>query len=157
MLSWSTVEFGKYKGRNKSLPQIVLSDPDWFFWAIEQNAFAKYKALGHEAQDVARKARNIRIPSRYGTNKEVEYTIHGPTGKAGSFKIVEASSPPHVGSTTTFRKSVIDLAVAREIKSYDKLGNKISLDSMKKIVFPDVKRLTKKRCKEFFSDNNNFY
>jgi hypothetical protein len=29
---WTTVPFGKHQG--KTLPQIVIDDPDWFFWIL---------------------------------------------------------------------------------------------------------------------------
>jgi hypothetical protein len=31
---WTIVDFSKHKG--KSLPQIILHDPDWFFWAMKK-------------------------------------------------------------------------------------------------------------------------
>ena len=34
---WSTLEIGKHAGR--SLPQILFSDPDYFFWAVEKKIF----------------------------------------------------------------------------------------------------------------------
>ena len=36
-MTWSELPFGQR--REKTLPQVVLSDPDWFFWAIEKDAF----------------------------------------------------------------------------------------------------------------------
>jgi len=36
-MAWSILPFGKHKG--KTLPQIVFTDPDWFFWAMEENVF----------------------------------------------------------------------------------------------------------------------
>ena len=31
-MRWSTVPFGKYKG--KTFPEIIVRDPDWFFWVL---------------------------------------------------------------------------------------------------------------------------
>ena len=42
-MSWSTVPFGKYKG--KTLPEIIVCDLDWFFWAVPN----LYGRLAHEA------------------------------------------------------------------------------------------------------------
>ena len=36
-MSWSSLEFGKHEG--KTIPQVVFSDPDWFFWAIQEDVF----------------------------------------------------------------------------------------------------------------------
>ena len=44
------VDFGKHKG--KTLPQILCSDPDWFFWAMENNVFRNKGALQSEAKDL---------------------------------------------------------------------------------------------------------
>jgi hypothetical protein len=36
-MRWTTLNFGTHEG--KSLPQIVISDPDWFFWAVARGVF----------------------------------------------------------------------------------------------------------------------
>ena len=36
-LTWSPLPFGRYEG--KTLPQVVLRDADWFFWALGTRAF----------------------------------------------------------------------------------------------------------------------
>ena len=35
--AWTIILFGKYEG--KTLPQIVLRDPDWFFWEKHETLF----------------------------------------------------------------------------------------------------------------------
>ena len=55
---WSTLEIGKHPGR--SLPQILFSDPDYFFWAVEKKIFQG--RLAAEAAELAWKARHIKIP-----------------------------------------------------------------------------------------------
>lgn len=52
---WSAVPFGKYQG--KTLVEIVVQDPDWFFWMVPK----LYGKLGRQAQDLARKSR----PSKF--------------------------------------------------------------------------------------------
>ena len=37
---WTEVLFGKHYGL--TLPQIAFLDPDWLFWAIQEDAFQKY-------------------------------------------------------------------------------------------------------------------
>ena len=64
-MSWSAMPFGKYKG--KTLPEVIFIDLDWFFWVLPK----LYGKLGAEAQDLARKARAIKIPDR--KKLEVEY------------------------------------------------------------------------------------
>jgi len=58
-MSWSVLSFGKYKG--KSLPEIILIDLDWFYWMAPKF----YGRLAEEAQDLARKARAIKIPKAH--------------------------------------------------------------------------------------------
>ena len=66
-MSWSTMPFGKYKG--KTLPEIIVSDLDWFYWALPK----LYGKLEAEAQDLAQKVRVIKIPSPDRKKLEVEY------------------------------------------------------------------------------------
>jgi hypothetical protein len=66
-MSWSVVPFGKYEG--KTFPEIIVRDPDWFFWVLPK----LYGRLGTEARDLARKARSIKIPKRHRRKFVVEY------------------------------------------------------------------------------------
>jgi hypothetical protein len=66
-MRWSPVPFGKY--RSKTLPEIILQDPDWFFWMLSK----LYGKIGEEAQELARRARSIQIPKRGRERREVEY------------------------------------------------------------------------------------
>src|SRR5262245_20324937 len=146
-MEWSEVYFGKHKG--KTLPQILLSDPDWFFWAIEKNAFKNRRVLQSETEDLDYKARNIKIPNNNDGTLVVEYVVHQPTGKLSSFHIVQASRP-HEGSTLRF--PVIDMSVPRRMADYDKLGYKHFLSSLKFYVFGNESaRLTRKKCEAFFN------
>jgi uncharacterized protein (DUF3820 family) len=66
-MSWSTVPFGKYKG--KTLPEIIVIDLDWFFWVLPN----LYGRIAEEAQDLARKVRAIKIPGPGRKKLVVEY------------------------------------------------------------------------------------
>ena len=152
---WSELTFGKHNG--KSLPQVLFTDPDWFFWAIENDVFTKRPALAHEATVLNRRARNIKIPGAKPDSKLVEYVIHRPTGKFSHFDVVPAGRPDHEGSSPTFRSPVIDMSVPRQIAKYDKLGCRSLLKSLKFHVFGgESARITRKKAEEFFSDGSNF-
>jgi len=154
-MSWSVINFGKHKG--KTLPQVLFSDPDWFFWAIEEDIFQNKGSLRGQAADLNSKARRIKVPERHGTNMLVEYIIHSPTGKFAQIELVSASQPHHNGSSPTFRKSEIDLSIPRQIVPYDKLGCKNMLKSAKFYLFESRSaHMTKKRCEDFFDDASNF-
>ena len=64
---WTTVPFGKHIG--KTLPQIILSDPNWFFWAAK----FLYGPLATEAEVLVRRARSIKIPRLNPKKWAIEY------------------------------------------------------------------------------------
>jgi hypothetical protein len=47
-MSWKTLDFGKYAGR--TLPEIIVSDADWFFWARKKDVFKG--RLANEAEEL---------------------------------------------------------------------------------------------------------
>lgn len=152
-MAWSILPFGKHKG--KTLPQIVFTDPDWFFWAMEENVFKG--PLKREAERIDARARAIRIPNNSAGNLEAEYLVHPPTGKFGNMEIVPTRRALHEGSSPAFRKDVIDLSVPRNIASYDKLGCRTLVSSAKSILFGSrTTRMTKERCEAFFDNPANF-
>lgn len=154
-MSWSEIYFGKHKG--KTLPQVVFSDPDWFFWAIDHGVFTGKGVLENEAKEIKKKATSIRIPQKGSKELVAEYGLHPSNRTFCDLEIVPKSRPPHEGSTETFRSPVIDLSVPRQIKDYDKLGCRILISTVKFYLFGDPKRqMTKKRCEGFFSDDSNF-
>ncbi|MFX0199709.1 MAG: hypothetical protein ACFFCW_26605 [Candidatus Hodarchaeota archaeon] len=154
-MAWTVLQFGKHKG--KTLPQVVLSDPDWFFWAIEKNVFEGKAPLEREAQEINYKARNIKIPNKEGKDLVAEYLIHLPTRRFGAMDIVPRDRPLHQGSSPAFRKDVIELSFPRQISQYDKFGCRKLLLSVKHHLFGDRHcRMTRQRCEGFFEDDSNF-
>ena len=147
------IQFGKHRG--KTLPQIVLSDPDWFFWAYEHKAFQG--ELKVEADEIFRKATSIKIPQVDGEEREVEYLIHADSKKLSGVDAVPKSRPLHSGSSQAFRKPVFDLSVPRQISKFDKLGGKMMVKALKIHIFRDPRtKLTKRVCEKFFNDETNF-
>jgi hypothetical protein len=154
-MPWSTLKFGKHKG--KSLPQVIFTDPDWFFWALEDGVFKGKGQLEREAADLSRKARSIRIPGKQGDQLVAEYFVHPPTGKFARVQIVTAETPKHEGSSPAIRKDVIDLSMPRQIAPYDKLGCKILISGVKHALFGNSSaRMTRERCELFFDTPSNF-
>lgn len=151
-MAWTVVGFGKHRG--KTLPQIVLTDPDWFFWAVESDVF-KSPALKKEAEEISRKATRIRIPR--GAGSKVEYVIHPSVGKLADVTVIPANHPRHEGASPTRRSDHFDMSMPRKIAPYDKTGGKIMLRAIKHYVFGGSgARLTQARCEEFFDDDGNF-
>src|SRR5437868_4840635 len=69
-MTWSSLTFGKYSGR--TLPEVLLIDADWFFWATSRGVFKGRLAV--EARELGRKARAIKIPKRRPSRWAVEYS-----------------------------------------------------------------------------------
>jgi hypothetical protein len=144
------VNFGRFRGKGLTLPQIVLRDPDWFFWAFENNAFKG--ALAKEAVTIANRARRIKIPKPAPEEWEVEYLITHD-GKYGTFEIVPEDRELHVGSSTPVRSKYLDLSFPRRVKSYDKSGGRLFIDGLKYHLFGKSNaRVTRQRCEDFFDD-----
>jgi hypothetical protein len=155
-MDWSLLTWGEHKG--KSLPQIIFTDPDWFFFTTEKGYFDnKGKKLLSEAKEVYYKACHIRIPQKGLIPLVAEYIIHKPTGKFGEMRIVPSDQPEHRGSSQTIRLSCIDMYIPRKVAPYDKFGYKVLISNIKKYLFNDRSyKMTKKRCEDFFSDHSNF-
>lgn len=154
-MPWTPLSFSKHKG--KTLPQILFVDPDWFFWAIEEGVFEKTPTLKHEASDLYDKARRIRIPDGIEDDPEVEYLIHAPSKKFGTFYIVPADRSLHQGSSPATRKDVIDMSLPRTVAHYDKTGYKLFLRCLKSYIFgKETARVTRQRAERFFDNPSNF-
>ena len=145
-MSWTVVQFGKYEG--KTLPEIIMKDPDWFFWML-----SKFNGkLAKEAEDLARKARAIKIPKGKGKKILVEYQYDIDDRFCG-FELVEASSWQYWRS---LRLPHLDLTWPLREKKYNKRGGRFMIKDFRRHYFGENKRLTKKRCERFFSDDKNF-
>jgi hypothetical protein len=154
-MAWTEVNFGKWADKGKTLPQIVFSDPDWFFWAVEKQTF--FGPLAAEAADIARKAKRIKIPGAAPGEKKVRYFIHPSVDKFAGAEVVPSDRPPHVGSSGTRESQFFDLSMPRRIAPYDKHGGKLLVRAVKYQIFGSGSvRLTKERCENFFNDPANF-
>ena len=151
---WSDLTFGKYKG--KSLPQVILHDPDYFFWGCEKGIFDRDGFL-EQAYVLEGRACNIKIPKPNPQEWRVLYYTDG-NGRFAGFEIVNhAEDSANPDSIEMWREDSLDLSVARRFKSYDKLGGKILIKTFKRYFFGSKNiRITKQRCEEFFSNANNF-
>lgn len=148
------VTFGK-KHRGRSLAMAVLRDPDWFFWAIEQDAFDRDPGLLPEAMELAWKARNIKIPRPNPNEWCIRY--HTQRGKFATFDIIELITLRTGASPTTFLSDRLDLAVPRILKQYDKRGCQLLLKDFKyHFLGSSDAKLTRAWCEEFFANTDNF-
>jgi len=100
-MRWVTLDFGKHAG--KTLPEIVLSDADWVFWAFNKGVFKG--RLASEAAKVVQRARSIKIPKRRPKRWQVEYSYDDTGGFCG-FRFVKADSPWPYGFQARVSKSI---------------------------------------------------
>ena len=148
-MRWTPLKIGKHEG--KTLPQVMFSDPDWFFWAYEKGIFVGHQL--EEAREIYRKSQSIRVPQSGGRKNVVEIIIDKPSGKFGTISRINEPEGPH----GLYISDVIDMSIPRKICQHDKTGYHNFLIAMKAILFGDSRRrMTKKRCEEFFENNDNF-
>ena len=149
--SWTPLEFGKCEGR--TIPWILLHDPDYFFWAYENHAFF---GMFKEVQEAYFKARSIKIPGLkqgFVVGYHVDY-------KNQLLRKVEVVCDWRIAGPKfahTIYLEVLDLAVARHLKGYHKKGGKLLIRFLKELYFGSpAARLPRKVCKDFFNDDGNF-
>jgi hypothetical protein len=142
---WTTLNFGKHAG--KTLPQVVLSDANWFFWAAD----ILYGQLATEAELLERQARNIRIPKPNSKKWAVEYRWDRDDRFLG-IGIVKADSHVH---RLFDRLPHLDLAYIRRGNVHDQRDGRKLIRDFRNVYFGGL-NLTKRRCEEFFEDPDNF-
>jgi hypothetical protein len=145
-MHWSIVPFGKYQG--KSFPEIIVRDPDWFFWVLPK----VYGKLAEEAEELARRARAIKPPRRGRKRLEVEYRYEMGHRFCG-FAFVDEDNAQY--SRWATRLPYLDLRWPLR-KKYDKRAGRIMRRDFRRRYFGKHKRLTKERCEGFFSNDANF-
>jgi hypothetical protein len=112
---WTIVDFGKFASKKMSLPQIVLTDPDWFWHLYEKDAFKRWgRQLAQEANDIAAKAQKIRIPGKSRKRwKVLNYLT--PEGSFSHFEVFDAQADCHTGSARVKITDFIDLSLPHRL------------------------------------------
>jgi hypothetical protein len=140
--------FGRYTGL--TLPQVLFTDPDYFFWVEE----VLKGALEIEAEQVARKACRIRIPREPAEAFVVDYFFE-PGGQFICFSIVPRDKERHLSSHEIHRANYLDFSCIRDRKQYAKCEYVRFLRCFRNEYFGNKSaRMTKERCEEFFNADN---
>jgi hypothetical protein len=151
---WSPTDFGKFYGQGKTLPQIALSDPDWFFHMYEHDAFLG--GLAGEAEEVAKKASQIRIPGKSPRDFKVQYYLSEYTGRFWYIEIAPADEPDPIERPFE-RLDFLDLSLPRRLQQHDKRGGRRIIKQLKIYVFDNAgMRFTKAASERFFNEASNF-
>jgi len=148
-LTWSPLRFGKYKGY--TLPQIILKDPDYFYWGLGKGVFRGKQ--DEEAAEIARKSCSIKIPKSDSENWRIEYEFTYDD-KFSGFSIIDEKFAAHPSENSKI-STHLDLSLPRRMKKYDKFGNQLMLKNFRDYYF-DGASLTKDRAERFFYDDRNF-
>ncbi len=151
LMLWSTINFGKFFEQSKTLPQIVLADPDWFFHMHDNEAFLG--GLARQADDVAWKAQHIRIPGKSPRKLQVQYHLSEDSRKFAWLEIVAAAAPYPL-ETPIERRDFLDLSFPRSRCNYDKRGGRRIIKELK--LGNAHLHFTKVVCERFFADRRNF-
>lgn len=144
---WSLVYIGKYRDANITLPQLLIKDPSYFFWAVRENIFSG--AAGAQAKILEQRARSILLPEAYSQTHAVQY-VYTRDDKLAAANMIPVDQGEHFGSSKEVRKPFLDLGVPS-----DKMGAKFLVKRLKYHWF-DGKSLTKARVEGFFSNPANF-
>jgi hypothetical protein len=154
-LRWGVVDFGKFAGKNMTLPQIILTDPHWFWSMFENDAFSERGRLAGEAADIAKKARRIRIPGKKSERWKARIYLT-PKGTFSRFEVVQVKKDWCRRSSKIELTDFIDLSISYRLKGYGNQGGKRLIECFKLAVYGPGRRLTEQRCKEFFANSANF-
>jgi hypothetical protein len=150
---WSELSFGKHKG--KTLPQVLLKDPSYFFWAIEEEKFDHHPALAAEGQDLNFKVRHVKIPKLDPQCWRVHYVLTAG-GEFEKFELIPTPAAESCACPDTFLSNHLDLSLPMVIR-YTKAGNRRLIQCFKQYFFGGSSaRLTREKCGEFFSNPENF-
>ncbi|MBF0556386.1 MAG: hypothetical protein HQK96_17855 [Nitrospirae bacterium] len=155
-MEWSELTFGKHKG--KTLPQVMIIDPDWFFHLYNEGAFScNMGTIQEEAEAIFRRATSIRIPINNADEYcRIDYFHDQSTGKFNMMLIVRGVRSSKNGTNTAI-SDVMDLSYPTLYGKYDKLGCKLMIRQVKGILFGNTKyTMSKARCEEFFNDKSAF-
>jgi len=153
-MKWTELDFGRYQG--KTLPQVLFTDPDWFFWAVEEGAFRSKPGLVEEAELLARRAKRVRIPERLG-DVVAQYWVDPLSCRFARVEVVPRAEAASDEEGLLLRARVFDLSAPRRLAPYDKSGGRKLIGALKALVFGGTSvKMTRARAEAFFADPDNF-
>jgi hypothetical protein len=147
---FANVRFGKYVGN--TLSQIILKDPDYFFWGTNRGIFTTPWA--QEAARLSRRARAIKVPRAKPWSWQFVHVI-GPDGAYDHFDIVSKGWKSFGASNRHIVADHLDLSFVWRRAPHDKAGNRRLLRSFRSHFLPG-ERLTRDWAEDFFSNIKNF-
>lgn len=167
-MKWNKVNFGTNKKvQNKTLPQIMFIDPDWFFFQYERDNSYLKKAFGIQADTIYQRSRNIK-PREGHYIKHFLFCDNTSDGFTPiSIEKAEQKFSECIESSITcqdldfldtqkfFIFKRIDLRFPKTLKQYDKKSCKFFVDELKEYLSLG-KRITEQKAIDFFENDENF-
>ena len=127
----------------------MFNNADWFFWAYENRCFKN--GLAHQAREIYRRSRCIRVPEIDNQERVVKYEIY----KSKFQTMCLIPNIPGMQGENVSR--LIDFYTPKKYAQYDKTGFNNFVHALKGILFGNPGRyMTKAICEEFFSNDSNF-
>jgi hypothetical protein len=154
-MNWTPLNFGEHNG--ETLPQVLLADPDWFFWPQDTGLFRQSPGYECEVGIANAKATSIRTEPKWAKPLLAEYIFNAATGRCLDFDIVPPSQPRRYGAVRTMRSNVIDLSMPHLPTLHDRAGYERFLGSLKLRFFcVAAAEMSRERAEGFFNDAKNF-
>lgn len=146
-MTWTLLEFGKHAG--KTLPQVLWTDPDWFFFAYEEKVLHQH--LSQKEIDILHwRATHIRAPKQGGKRSHFRYHLDHRGGVARVELVADSEA-------TAGDQKYLDLRHPRLCRPYDKLGYRIVIRSLTFMIFGSTRtKMTRKKADQFYADKTNF-
>jgi hypothetical protein len=147
---WSTLRFGKHQG--KSLPEVILTDPGWFYWAYSNSIFRE--PLNEEAGEIASSASRIKPPKDDWKNWRIHYQI-SEDKRLLDFSVIDAQTVSHLPQNGVVSEH-LDLSLPARLRD---CGHRTRYDLMLKSTYRHYfggSEPSGSDCEWFFHNFRNF-
>jgi hypothetical protein len=154
-INWTTIRFGRFKDAGMSPPQVLLSDPDYFYWALRGGAFKGRQA--YQAAFLSIRASQIRPPRP--NSSEFQFAILlDESCSLSEIRLVRKSEPISTSLIVLRRSALLDLSIVKLFPSAQKVSGEKIVAFLKKEFFADsFGELDRRSCEAFFEDDSHFW
>lgn len=167
-MNWSKINFGTNKKvLNKTLPQIMFIEPDWFYTQYEYKDSFLRKKFAKEAEMIYKRSRTLKpLNGHY-----IKYFLFcdGTSDGFSPISIQEAETKfkecietgnycQDIGMFDSQQFMImkrLDMRYPKFLQNYDKKSYKIFLNEIKEYLSLS-KRITEEKAIEFFENDDNF-
>lgn len=147
--AWCMAGRGKY--RLRTMPDVILEDPAYFYWARWSEEFAD-NAL-RQAQLVAARACHILPPKSAGKGR-----FHFEFDQKGCLRGISIGrKAPSSGGATVVRRKHLNLTIVRQLEENgDSRGIRLLRGFVMETYFNGTQKLNPRRAEVFFENDEHF-